>query len=488
MVQIRDDLKTNPEYLNELIGVLNGSLSLANNRIQELEKIVGQSNQENLIELQDKVEMLNRRFFNKGKESLNKSRPPKDNQKDLLPHNVPPIDVASNHQENVPEVDVIHTEATCPCCGNADLTLMKDQFEESSEHDLQAKTVIRKKHKRQKYRCKSCDKIVTAKGPAKVRPKSKYSIGFSVGVAIDKYSYHLPLERVSRQFQEQGLKIDTKTLFSQTEAVYLNLAPILNKMKEEILDYGYVHVDETRGKILSNSTNGFIWSMCNKYGAYFQFETTRSGAVAEEMLGNFSGTIINDGFSGYNRFRSGRKIKVANCWSHARRKFFDCLSNYPKAEDVIDLIDNLFEIEHRSKGSFKRLANLRKTKSKKIIDELHELLLKLERESLPRSGLGKAINYTLNLWRGLTEIINDAKIPLTNNLAERVLRNPVKGRDNYLGYRTINGADVAMFYYSIIETCKLLRINPRAYLIEQSERHWEKRELQTPLEWAKSQA
>ena len=310
--------------------------------------------------------MLNRRLFNKGKESLNKSRPPKDNQKELLPHNVPPIYIASNHQENVPEVEVVHTEATCPCCGNTDLSLIKDQFEESAEHDLQAKTIIRKKHKRQKYRCKSCDKIVTAKGGAKVRPKSKYSIGFSVGVAIDKYSYHLPLERISRQFQEQGLKIDTKTLFSQTEAVYLNLAPILDKMKEEILGYGYVHVDETRGKILSNSTNGFIWSMCNKYGAYFQFETTRSGAVAEEMLGNFTGTIINDGFSGYNRFRSGRKIKVANCWSHARRKFFDCLSNYPKAEDVIDLIDKLFEIEHKSKGSFKRLANHRKTKSKKL--------------------------------------------------------------------------------------------------------------------------
>ena len=461
VVQIREDLKTNPEYLNELIFVLGNSIKNLSEENKRLKDSIGQNDQVNLVELQDKVEMLNRRFFNKGKESLNKSRPPKDNQKELLPHNVPPIDITSNHQENVPEVDIVHTEATCPCCGNTDLSLIKDQFEESTEYHLQAKTIIRKKHKRQKYRCKSCDKIVTAKGGAKVRPKSKYSIGFSVGVAIDKYSYHLPLERISRQFQEQGLKIDTKTLFSQTEAVYLNLAPILDKMKEEIISYGYVHIDETRGQILSNSTNGFIWSMCNKYGAYFQFETTRSGAVAEEMLGNFSGTIINDGFSGYNRFRSGRKIKVANCWSHARRKFFDCLSNYPKAEDVIDLIDKLFEIEHKSKGSFKRLANLRKTKSKKVIDELHELLLKLERESLPRSGLGKAINYTLNLWIGLTEFINDAKIPLTNNLAERVLRNPVKGRDNYLGYRTINGADVAMFYYSIIETCKLLRINPR---------------------------
>ena len=134
-------------------------------------------------------------------------------------------------------------------------------------------------------------------------------------------------------------------------------------------------------------------------------------------------------------------------------------------------------------GSIFLFVNKGRRLCKAITDELYELFLKLERETLPRSGLGRAINYTLNLWEGLTKFIHDAKIPLTNNLTERGLRNPVKGRDNYLGYRTINGADVAMFYYSIIETCKLLRINSRAYLIDQCERHWETKELQTPLEW-----
>ena len=131
--------------------------------------------------------------------------------------------------------------------------------------------------------------------------------------------------------------------------------------------------------------------MGNKFGAYFQYETTRSGEVAEEMLGDFTGTIINDGFTGYNRFKKGRRLKVAHCWSHARRKFFDCLENYPKAEKVILLMDELFAIERKSKGSFKRLGNLRKTRSKKIVSDLYDFLLKLERESLPRSGLGKAV-------------------------------------------------------------------------------------------------
>jgi transposase len=485
--KIRGDLKHDPKYLNEVIGVLDGSLKLANKRIKELEeKLSENSTQDPLIELQDKIEMLNRRHFGDGNESLIKNRPPRDKDRELLPHNVPPIKIEDEKRGHVPEIEIEHSKASCDCCENPQLEKMEGQYEESAEIDLVEKSAVRKKHKRQKYRCKSCEKILTAKGAAKVRKGSKYSINFCVSTAVDKFSYHLPLERQARRFEEQGLKIDTKTLYSGTEAVYLNLMPILEKIKKEIFSYGYVHVDETRGKILSTNTNGYIWSMGNKYGAYFQYEISRSGEVAQEMLGDFEGVIINDGFSGYNRFKKGRKLKVAHCWSHARRKFFDCLENYPQAEKVIILMDELFEIERKSKGSFKRLKNLRKTKSREKTKILYEYLLKLERESLPRSGLGKATAYTLNLWEGLTEFLKDPKIPLSNNLAERVLRNPVKGRDNYNGYRTINGADVAMFYYSIIETCKLLNLNPRTYLKDQCQRHWDGEELQTPLEWAQA--
>jgi transposase len=453
-MEIREDLKTNPEYLNQIIQI-----------------------QENSLEA---LTRENKRLLDL------KTRPPKNYDRELLPHNTPPVDLSPDKKVEVPEVEIEHSQVDCSCCESPELEIMKGQFEESEEIDLIEKSAIKKKHRRQKYRCKNCESIVTAKGAAKIKRGSKYSINFCVSTAVDKFSYHLPLERQARRFEEQGLKIDTKTLFSGTEAIYLNLEPIVEKIKSEILGYGYVHVDETRGKILSTNTNGYIWSMGNKYGAYFQFETTRSGEVAAEMLGDFFGVIINDGFTGYNRFKKGDALKVAHCWSHARRKFFDCLDNYPKAEKAIHLMDELFRIERQSKGSFKRLANLRKTKSRKIIQELYDYLIKLEKECLPRSGPGKAVAYSLNLWEGLTLFKKDPKIPLSNNLAERVLRNPVKGRDNYNGYRTINGADVAMFYYTIIETCKLLGINPRKYLKEQCHRHWDKKELQTPFQWAQA--
>ena len=485
-VNLREDLKSDPKYLNEVIKVMDSSLSLAQIRIKELEDLIGNSSQNELIELQDKIAMLNKHAFG-GSESLNKHRPRRETQRELLPHNKSPLEgeLAPDKQRELPEIEVIHEEASCPGCDSADFEEITGLYEESEEIDLRAQIARVLKHKRKKYRCKNCESIVTAKGPVKLRPKNKYSLDSAINIAVEKFDYHTPLERIMRKLQEQGLKIDTKTLFSQTEALYLNLAPIMELIKEEVLRYGYVHIDETRGKILSTNTNGYIWAMGNCYGAYFQYETTRSGEVALEMLGSFKGCIISDGFSGYNRFKKAKEIKVCHCWSHVRRKFFECFQNYPKAEKALILIDEMFKIERKSKGSFKRLRSLRTKKSKKIHEELFELLLKLERDSLPRSGLGKAVAYTLNLWEGLSEFLDDPCIPMTNNMAERVLRNPVKGRDNYLGFRTINGADVAMFFYTVIETCKILKLNPRRFLRDQSLRYHEGKELQTPLLWAR---
>jgi len=486
MVNLREDLKNNPQYLNEVIKVLDSSLSIAQTRIKELENLVDNSSQNELIELRDKIAVLNRLKFG-GSESLNKNRPRKSGQRELLPHNRSPIEgeISMEKHRDLPEIEMIHSETCCPGCNSSDFEEITGLYEESEEIDLRAQTARIIKHKRKKYRCKSCETIVTAKGPIKLRPKNKYSLDSAINTAVEKYDYHSPLERQARKFEEQGLKIDTKTLFSQTEALYLNLAPIQDMIKKEVLNYGYVHIDETRGKILSTNTNGYLWAMGNCYGAYFQYETTRSGEVALEMLGSYRGCIINDGFSGYNRFKKSKDIKVCHCWSHVRRKFFDCLQNYPKAEKVIILIDEMFDLERKSKGSFKRLKSLRTKKSKKLHAELFELLLKIERDSLPRSGLGKAVAYTLNLWEGLSEFLDDPFIPMTNNMAERVLRNPVKGRDNYLGYRTINGADVAMFFYTVIETCKILGLNSRKFLKDQSIRFHEGLELQTPLTWAR---
>ncbi len=471
------------DYLKETIKVLYASNVL----LQEQNKrLLGKtfSHDQAKFELGDKLATLKKRFIFKGSEKLSKYRPNKDNHK--LLHNTCELENIEVTTTPLEQDEVIHSMDSCECpkCGNQEISEMKNQYEESTEIDVIERTYIEKKHKRQKYRCKSCESIITANGQPKLNPGARYSIDTAVNIAVDKFSYHLPLERIRRRMEEQGLNVDVKTLYSLTEQLYENLYPIMGMIKKEVLDYGYVHIDETGGKILKTKSNGYIWALTNVKGAYFQYELTRSGRVASEMLNNYEGTIINDGFTGYNRFkdRMKSKIKVANCWAHVRRKFFDCLDNYPQAEEVLVLIQQLYKVEHRAK-TFKELHKLRQSDSKEIIDKIDKWMRFHGKVSLPRGALLKAITYTEKIWNGLTLFSDDPKIPLDNNAVERSLRNPVKGRDNYNGYMTVNGADTAMFFYTIIETCKKLKLNPRVYLAEMARRYWRKEELLTPVQY-----
>lgn len=461
--------ETNVKYLQEIVKVLHDSNLHLQEKIKNLENLSFNHEQARLS-LADNISVLRKRFIFKGTEKLNPGRPVKDSSAELLHNQIDDIENANSYESDLQQLEVIHrlgddspNSCNCPKCDNS-LSVMKDQFEESTEIDVVERTYIEKRHKRQKYRCRDCDTIITAKGSDKLSKGSKYSIDFAINTAIDKFSYHMPLERQRRLMEEQGLRMECRTLYGLTEKLYLRLSPLQEMIKKEILEDGYVHIDETRGKLLSTKTNGYIWAITNKKGAFFQYETTRSGKVAKEILGNYEGVIISDGFSGYNQFNShDSKVKLSTCWSHARRKFFDCLDQYPIANEFLELVSKLYKIEYEARD-FEHLRELRKSKSKVVVDEINAWLNLQDKNTMYRSAFHKAIWYVKNMWKGLTHFLDDSRIPLDNNAVERVLRNPVKGRDNYLGYRTINGADVAMFFYSVIESCKRLRINPRSYL------------------------
>ena len=228
-----------------------------------------------------------------------------------------------------------------------------------------------------------------------------------------------------------------------------------------------------------------MWVMANQGGSFYQFEPTRSGKVATELLGSFEGPVVVDGYGGYNRFKDESKIILAHCWSHARRQFKDIEGNYPKeCKEIVELIRKLFRIEKKVK-SYEELSEKRKTESKKIIDEIEQWLIKTRTESRESSGLRSAIDYCLKFWTGLTKFLDDVRIPLSNNEVERTIRQAVMGRKNFHGSRTINGADVAAVLYSIIESCKKVELNPKAYLKYAIGEKISGREVKTPLDYAK---
>jgi transposase len=363
--------------------------------------------------------------------------------------------------------------------------------EDTVEITITERTYRKVIHRQAKYRLKdeynTSDKevIITAPGPVKVKPGMTYSVDFALAVASDKYEYHLPLERQRRKMEAAGLAIDVKTLYSMCEAVAEHCHAILPAIRHEIkTDYAAVHLDETPWRILSDKTNGQMWVMSNRLGSYYQFEPTRSGAIAEEMLKGYDGAIVTDAFGGYNRLSKKPTIRVQNCVAHARREFFERFDDFPtECRRAIELIDQLFEIEREAK-SIEDIRELRKTRSRPVVDELRTFLFETKPRFMPSEGISKAINYCLNHWKALTHFLTDSTVNLSNNDAERALRHVVVGRKNFLGSQTINGADTAAALYTVMETAKKNSTDPTEYLRYLITERWHKREPMTPKQYA----
>ena len=344
-------------------------------------------------------------------------------------------------------------------------------------------------HRQCKYRLRSeyndSDKevLVTAPGPAKLRPGSKYSVDFGISVVTDKYEYHIPLERQRRKMEAQGLNVDTKTLYGLCEAVAAHCHSIGERIRQDIFkDFCAVHIDESPWPIQGQESQGYMWAISNRCGSYYQFEPTRSGKVATHMLRGYKGSALTDGYGGYNAVKKSKVVRIGHCWSHARREFFDRIADYPKeATEAVKMIDELFQIEAEA-SSFEQLRELRKSRSKPLTDKLYQWLIQVKTRFLPGEGVVSAANYCLKFWIELTRFLTDLSLPLSNNDAERALRHVVMGRKNFGGSKTIDGADTAASIYTVIESCKRVGLQPSQYLKYLIEERWFGEHVLTPLE------
>ena len=408
-------------------------------------------------------------------------------QADLLCHNKRPVDLTevTLGSAQLQSEEVIHATPEKTCCTACDLQEMTGAFEEASDIDVVETTYIVRRHKRQKYKCQSCKKIVTAPLPAKLKPGSSFSTEMAVSIACDKFHRHIPLNRQSEIMEERGLKVDTKTLYSLTENLASLVQDIPGRILAEIKAQPAVHIDESPMKILQDGgTSGYVWTLSNSHGSFYQFETTRSSKVAREMLGKYQGIVMADGYKGYDFIADDSQKKLVLCWAHVRRKFFDAMASYPPAKKAVKLIDELYAIEHEGKD-FESLAELRRLKSTLVVDKIIQWKTDQEGKYLHASLVGAAIHYMTDHWLRLTHFLSDVQVPLDNNAAERSQRAAVMGRNNFQGFRTINGADTGMLFYTIIGSCKLLGLSPKLYLLETALAAAKKQPTLTPLEYAR---
>jgi transposase len=479
------------EVLQEMTKYLHDELIEA--KLQLIQAQIENSKNSDIVQkLSEELLNIRKRVFASQQErNANKPRNQKKRKKGNLPHNksgnAKLEDLEIELDEKVIEYKI--DEPECPSCGGDKFFEMNNCFEESSEIEVIERKYIINRHKRQKYACKCCNKISTAKGGVKLTPGGEYSIQMATQIACDKYEDHLPLERQRKQMHRAGIATEVKTLYGLTEHLYNRLCPINEMIRQDVLSEEWVHIDESPMNFYNpKKAKGYIWSMSNPRGAYYQFEPTRSGAVAREMIKGYkSGCVMSDGYSGYDfldKNESYNNIKHAFCWAHVRRKFFEASAHDEKAEAMIDLIDKLYEVEHMA-DEIHQLKDLRLDNSVAIVAEIDEWIKAMDGKYLQTSTMGKAISYYYNRKKGLDLFLFDETIPIDNNMAERKQRCPVMGRKNFLHFKSINGADVGSFFYSVIESCKSNGLNARSYINEMAHRSANNEKLESPYQYSK---
>jgi len=395
-------------------------------------------------------------------------------------------------QPDLPIEKVVHTlakdERTCSFCGG-EVKEMGEQVEESEEITVISLEYKILHHHRQKYRCGCNAQVVTAPAPVKLMPGGRYSIDFAAHVAEDKYLDHMPLERQVRTMERAGLIIDSQTLWDQIEKLAQHLQPTYEALCEEALKAGVIYADETRWQMMMKNKSCRWWTWCvasNEIATYRIF-ANRSQDAAAKMLGEYERVAMTDGYATYDALvkngKANASLTIAHCWAHVRRKFIEAEDAYPElSKPAIAMIKDLYRIEKKiprittdtTESERKKLLELRlrirQQESRPKIDEIRNWAFEVLPNTLPRSKMGKALNYMLKLWPGLTVFLDNPEVPLDNNAAERALRGVVVGRKNHYGSRSKRGTEVAALFYTMMETAKLSGIDARTYLREAATR------------------
>lgn len=360
----------------------------------------------------------------------------------------------------------------CPECGDP-LCEMGDLAEESELIDVVERKFVVKQVKRQKYTCRGCGHIEAALGPEKLRGTRRYSPEFAIEVATNKYLDHLPLARQVRRMERQGLLIDTQTLWDQIDKLADHVETTYLGIKHWIFGADVVGMDETTWRLMKKgSTKKWqMWAIRGRGAMWFALKDSRSGETAAELLQNYQGWLVTDGYQAYDkaaRLAPG-EIRLGACWAHARRKFVDAKSNDPERADVaLDLIGELYEVEAKARDpdeGWELLDWRRKMRE----EDAKPILKKLKawaaaQRVLPRGAIGKAITYLQAMWPRLVLYADHPELWIDNNPTERGIRGPVLGRKNHYGSRSRRGTEVAAQLYTIFETAKVCGVDPRDYL------------------------
>jgi len=385
---------------------------------------------------------------------------------------------------------------TCLCCGSARLRKLGEDITETLEVIPRRWKVIQ--HVREKFTCRDCEKISQAPAPFHVIARGWAGPSLLAMILFEKYGQHQPLNRQAERYAREGVPLSLSTLADQVGACCAVLAPLLRRLEGHVFAAERLHGDDTTVPVLAKgkTDTGRCWVYVRDdrpFGgpdppaAMFYYSRDRAGEHPQAHLADYAGIFQADAFGGYNKlYQAGRKpapIVEAACWVHARRPFFimaDIAANArrkaqgktsgvisPLALEAVRRIDTLFAIERSINGhSAERRRAVRQELSTPLVADL-ERWLREQRAKLSRGNdLAKAMDYLLKRWTAFTRFLDDGRICLSNNAAERALRGIALGRKSWLFAGSDRGGQRAAAMYSLIVTAKLNDVDPQAWLAD----------------------
>lgn len=342
--------------------------------------------------------------------------------------------------------------------------------------------------------------------PESLLERSVVAPGLLAQIIVAKYCDHLPLYRQEAIYWTRH----QVWLPRQTMAEWVGLAaewlqPIYQHIRQGVLGDGYVQVDETPIRYLApghgRTRLGYLWTCGVPYGdVVFHWETSRAATCLEKIIPvDFRGTLQCDGYEAYDCFakRRGAHIVLAGCLAHVRRKFYEAREQAPKVAGwILRHLQNLYALEARlrdARAGPKLRQAQRASLSRPVLARLHRALVRLKTKHrfLPRSLMGKAIDYALNQWPALLVFLEDGQIEIDNNLVENAIRPTAIGKKNWLFIGDGQAGDRSAILYTVIESCRRRGLDPFAYLRDVFTRlpsmtNWQVKDL-TPEAWAKNQ-
>ncbi len=392
---------------------------------------------------------------------------------------------------------VMEAPTSCTCCGSGRIVKMGEDITETLEIIPRRWKVIQTV--REKFTCRDCERISQPPAPFHPTPRGWAGPNLLATILFEKFGQHLPLNRQAERFAKEGVEISLSTLADQVGACAAVLAPIHALIRAHVLAARRLHADDTTVPLLAKggTTTARLWTYLRDDrpfaggappAALYYFSTDRRMEHPTKHLAGWTGILQADAYGGYNELYSAAHkpspALSALCWSHARRKFFELADIKatarkgrsvaeqisPVALEAVNRFDAIFDVEREINGlDAETRREARQELVRPLVTELHDWL-RAERARMSRHNpVAKAINYMFEedgRWDAFTRFLDDGRICLTNNAAERALRGVALGRKAWLFAGSSRGGDRAAFMYSLIVTAKMNDIDPQAWLAD----------------------